>query len=325
MPESTPFTGTTLPVTPSLAGQTVVVTGAGGQLGGFLRPALAAAGATALIGLDARPGMGVDSVVDITDVAAVHRAITEAGPDVVIHAAAYTDVDGCERDPDLAQAVNARGSRHVAAAARDAGSYLVAVSTDFVFAGDGGAPYAEDALPAPRSVYGATKLEGEQAVLSADPSFAVARTAWLYGGPGKHFPRTVLAMIRDRGGMEVVEDEAGSPTFAGDLATALVALATVRGAGIFHLANAGRATRFELARAVAEEAALDSALVRPITTAAFLAKYPLPAQRPADSTLVNTRAAALGIRLRPWRDALAAYVPQLAADMDLGGLGRPVT
>ncbi|MDP9366800.1 MAG: dTDP-4-dehydrorhamnose reductase [Chloroflexota bacterium] len=309
----------------SLAGHTVVVTGAGGQLGGFLRPVLGTAGAGRVIGLDVRAGVGVDRVADITDASAVRSAIADVAPSVVIHAAAYTDVDGCERDPVLAQAVNTDGSRHVAAAARDGGSYLVAVSTDFVFSGEGGAPYGEDATPAPRSVYGATKLAGEQAVLSADAGFAVARTAWLYGGPGKHFPRTVLAVVRDRGGMEVVDDEAGSPTFAGDLAAALVALAATRGAGIFHLVNAGRATRFSLARVVAEEAGLDPALVQPTTTAAFLAKYPLPAQRPADSTLANTRAAALGIHLPPWRDAVAAYVPQLAAEMGLPGRNGPTT
>ncbi len=325
MTEPSPTAQALMPASSSLTGQAVVVTGAGGQLGGFVRPALAAAGAKTVIGLDARAGTGVDQVVDITDAAAVRRAFADSNPDVVIHAAAYTDVDGCERDPALAQAVNADGSRHVAAAARDAGSYLVAVSTDFVFSGDGGAPYGEDAAPAPRSVYGATKLAGEEAILSADAGFAVARTAWLYGGPGKHFPRTVLAVVRDRGGMEVVDDEAGSPTFAGDLATTLVALAAVRGAGIFHLANAGRATRFELARVVLEEAGLDPSLVRPTTTAAFLAKYPLPAQRPADSTLANTRAATLGISLRPWREALSAYVPHLATEMGLGGWSGPLT
>ncbi len=322
MTEPLPSTPALMPAS-SLAGQTVVVTGAGGQLGGFLRPALRAAGAEAVIGLDARAGMGVERVVDITDAAAVRNAIFDTAPSVVIHAAAYTDVDGCERDPALARAVNADGSHHIASAARDSGSYLVAVSTDFVFSGESGAPYHEDAVPAPRSVYGATKLAGEQAVLRVGTGFAVARTAWLYGGPGKHFPRTVLTVVQDRGGMEVVDDEAGSPTLAAHLAAALVALAAARGAGIFHLANSGRATRFSLARAVVEEAGLDPSLVQPTTTASFLAKYPLPAQRPADSTLANTRAAALGIHLPPWRDAVAAYVPQLAAEMGLPGRSGP--
>src|SRR5579884_4270672 len=301
---------------PDLTGQRVLVTGAAGQLGGYLRPALLAAGAD-VIGLDSRAGAGADRVVDITEADATREAIVAARPHAVIHGAAYTDVDGCERDPALATAVNATGTANVAAAARAAGAYLVAVGTDFVFPGDGGAPYAEDAPPAPVSVYGASKLAGERAVLAADPTFAVARTAWLYGGAGKHFPRTVLTVLRDRGGMEVVDDEAGSPTFAGDLAAALVQLVAARDAGVFHLVNEGRASRYELARSVAAAAGLDPDLVAPTTTAAFLAKYPLPEKRPPDSTLANTRAAALGIRLRPWRDAVAAYVPHLAGELGL--------
>lgn len=300
----------------SLAGQRVVVTGAGGQLGGYLRTALAAAGAVP-IGIGARTAKGVDLVADVTDAAALRAAFAEAGAAAVVHAAAYTDVDGCERDPARADAVNATGSRLVAGAAREAGTYLVAVGTDFVFAGDGGAPYAEDAAPRPLSVYGRTKLAGEAAILAADPGFAVARTAWLYGGAGKHFPRTVLTVLQNRGAIEVVADEAGSPTFAGDLARALVALVAARGAGIFHLVNAGRATRYDLARAVAALAGFAPAAVAPTTTAAFLARHPLPARRPADSTLANTRAAALGITLRPWEDALAAYVPRLATELGL--------
>jgi len=301
---------------PGVRGQRVVVTGAGGQLGGYLRQALTTAGA-GVIGLDARPGHGVDRILDITDPAASAAVLGEVRPDAVIHAAAYTDVDGAERTPEPAEAVNAAGSANVAAAARRAGAYLVAVGTDFVFAGDGGAPYAEDAPPAPLSVYGRTKLAGDRAVLAADPGFAVARTAWLYGGPGKHFPRTVLTVLRDRGAIEVVDDEAGSPTWAGDLAEALVGLVAARGAGIFHLANEGRATRWELAREVAAVAGLAPELVRPVSTPEFLAKYPLPARRPGDSTLANRRAAALGIRLRPWREAVAAYVPRLAAELGL--------
>lgn len=297
-----------------LRGRRIVVTGAGGQLGGFLVPALAAAGATA-IGVGMRPGRWVATTGDITDPAALGELFSSARPDAVVHAAAYTDVDGCERDPARAEAVNGRGAANVAAASLAAGAYLVAVGTDFVFPGDGGAPYAEDAAPAPLSVYGASKLAGERAVLAADPRFAVARTAWVWGGPGKHFPRTVLTVLRDRGTMEVVDDEAGCPTHAGDLAAALLALVAARGAGVFHLTNTGRTTRYELARAVASAAGLDPELVRPTTTAAFLAKYPLPATRPADSTLANTRAAGLGIVPRPWAAAVRDHVPALAAEL----------
>ncbi len=302
----------------ALAGQRVLVTGAAGQVGGYLRPVLEAAGAS-VIGVGRQAGPGVDSVADIADGPAIRTVIADTRPDAIIHAAAYTDVDGCERDPERAEAVNAAGSRHVAEAARAAGSYLLAVGTDFVFPGDGGSPYSEDAAARPLSVYGSSKLAGEQATLETDPGFAVVRTAWVYGGAGKHFPRTVLTILRDRGAMEVVNDETGSPTFAGDLAAALVALVAIRGSGIFHLTNEGRATRFALARAVAEIAGIDPTAVAPTTTSAFLAKYPLPATRPADSTLANTRAAALGISLQPWRDAANDYVPRLAAELGLAG------
>jgi dTDP-4-dehydrorhamnose reductase len=311
-----------------LARQRVLVTGAGGQLGSYLWPELARAGATP-IGLGAHPGPRIDIAVDVTDGPAIRSAVADARPDAVLHAAAWTDVDGCERDPARAEAVNVDGSRRVAEAARLAGAYLVGVGTDFVFPGDGGAPYAEDAPTRPVSAYGQTKLDGERAILAADPASAVARTAWVYGGAGKHFPRTVLTVLRDRGRMEVVADEAGNPTFAGDLAAALVALLAARGAGVFHLANSGRATRFELARAVARVAGFDPATVTPTTSVAFLAKYPLPARRPADSTLANVRAAAIGITLRPWADAVAAYAGRLAAELGIvseaGQSGLPAT
>jgi dTDP-4-dehydrorhamnose reductase len=213
----------------------------------------------------------------------------------------------------------------VARAARDLGIYVVSVSTDFVFSGEGGAPYCEDAPPHPCSIYGQTKCAGEEAIQVIDPTFAVARTAWIYGGAGKQFPRTVLTVLRDRRKMEVVIDEAGSPTFAGDLAPALVSLVVARGAGIFHLVNAGRATRFELARAVARQAGLDPETIQPTTTAAFLERFPLPAKRPADSTLLNTRAAALGITLQAWEAALAAYVPKLAAEVGISAPSRVMT
>jgi dTDP-4-dehydrorhamnose reductase len=294
----------------------VLITGAGGQLGGYLRSAFEAAGSTVTgLGSSAKPG--VDAIADVTDADAVQTIFEEARPEVVIHAAAWTDVDGCELDPARAEAVNVAGSRNVAEAARAHSAYLVAVSTDFVFDGQGGAPYAEDAPPCPLSVYGRTKLAGEAAVLAADPGFAIARTAWVYGGTGKHFPRTVLRVLGDRGRMEVITDEAGSPTFAGDLAAALVKLAESRGSGIFHLVNAGRATRFELARAVATAAGYDPFVVAPVTAQEFLARYPLPARRPEDSTLASTRAAELGITLPPWQTSIDTYVPRLAAELGI--------
>ncbi|MGC4106364.1 MAG: dTDP-4-dehydrorhamnose reductase [Thermomicrobiales bacterium] len=291
----------------------VLVTGAGGQLGTELRRVLTAAG-YGVVGIGSTPRPGVDLVVDLQDRAAVAHAVGEIAPLAVIHAAAYTDVDGCERDPARADAVNHRASADLAELASDAGIWMLAVGTDFVFPGDGGAPYAEDAPTRPLSVYGASKLAGEQAVLAADAMFAVARTAWVFGGAGKHFPRTVLNVVAQRGGMEVVEDEVGGPTYAPDLADALVRVLPHRPSGLLHLTNAGSVSRFGLAQAVVAAAGGDPAVIQPTTTSAFLAKYPLPATRPANSTLANTRAAAIGVTLPPWEDAVRRYAPILAAE-----------
>jgi dTDP-4-dehydrorhamnose reductase len=292
----------------------VLVTGAGGQLGRYLRASLIASGYQ-VVGLGSTLVPGVDVVADITDAGALASAFGETAPLAVIHGAAYTDVDGCERDPEKADRVNHLGSMYLAELAADAGIWMVAVGTDFVFSGNGGAPYSERADPDPVSVYGTSKLAGEIAVLAADPSFAVARTSWVYGGQGKHFPRTVLSMVANRGGMEVVDDEISAPTFAGDLADALVKLLPHRAAGVFHLTNEGSVSRFGLARAVVTAAGGDPEVVVPTTTDAFLAKYPLPAKRPANSTLANNRAAAIGIRLPVWEDAVTRYVPRLAAEL----------
>lgn len=292
----------------------VLVTGAAGQLGRYLRSALERAGYE-VIGLGSKPGDGVDAVADIRDLPALASVLGDASPLIVIHGAAYTDVDGCERDPERAMAVNATGSANVAKAASDAGSWMLGIGTDFVFSGNGGAPYSERAMPDPISMYGSSKLAGERAVLAADPSFAIARTSWVYGGAGKHFPRTVLNVTRQRGGMEVVDDEIGNPTFAGDLADALVKLVPHRPTGIFHLSNEGSVSRFGLARAVVAAAGGDPEMITPTTTEAFLAKYPLPAKRPANSSMANNRAAALGIRLPAWEDAIERYVPRLADEL----------
>jgi dTDP-4-dehydrorhamnose reductase len=302
------------PTSRGLADQRVVVTGAAGQLGRLLVPAARRSGAT-VIAFGSRPDTGIDFAVDLAEREAATQALRAAEPDIVIHAAACTDVDGIEREPRRGERSNAQATRNVADAAKEAGAYVIAVSTDMVFPGDGEAPYAEEAATAPISAYGRSKLMAEQAVLAADSKFAVARTAWLYGGAGKHFPRTVLTVLRDRGGMEVVDDEYGSPTYAGDLAEALVQLAIRRGEGIFHLVNEGRASRCALARETARIAGFDPERVKPISTEAFLARFPLPARRPADSTLRNLRAAALGITLRDWREAVREYVPMLAAEL----------
>jgi dTDP-4-dehydrorhamnose reductase len=292
----------------------ILITGASGQLGTYLRRQLAGQG-WSFAGIGSRAADGVDRVVDITDSEAVDRAFDELKPSIVIHGAAYTDVDGCERNPKQADAVNHRGARAIAEAAKRTGAYVLAVGTDFVFSGTQGSPYSERSEPDPVSVYGFTKLAGERAVLETDPSFAVVRTAWVYGGAGKHFPRTVLNVVSARGEMAVVDDETSCPTFAGDLAEGLIALAAQRAPGIFHLTNEGAVSRYEFARAIMVAAGKDPNAISPISTEEFLAAYPLPAKRPANSALENHRAAQLGVRLPGWKSSLQTYVPQLVREL----------
>jgi dTDP-4-dehydrorhamnose reductase len=296
------------------AAETVLVTGSGGQLGRYLLAACRDRGFR-VVGLGASSGPGVDIQIDIGDAHAVSQAINDLRPDTVIHGAAYTDVDGCERDPDKADRVNHLGAANVARAALGVHAHLIAVGTDFVFSGLQVKPYSERDTPDPVSVYGSSKLAGERAVLETDPSFAVARTAWVYGGAGKHFPRTVLTMVRDRGAMTVVDDEVSNPTFAGDLAESLVALIDKRPAGILHLTNEGSVNRFGLARAVVETAGGDPEMIQPTSTEEFLSRYPLPAKRPVNSSLANNRARELGVSLPTWRDAIDRYVPTLAQEL----------
>lgn len=267
-----------------------------------------------------RPGEGIDSVVDLTDEVRTTQALVHFRPDIIIHAAACTDVDGIEREPVLGSRGNVLASQNVSHAARIAGAYLLAVSTDMVFSGAQGRAYREVDAPDPISHYGRSKLAAELSVLNSSRTFGVARTSWLYGGAGKHFPRTVLTVLRERGAMEVVDDEIGSPTFAGDLAEALLDLAIVRGAGIFHLANRGEASRFGLARETARLAGLDPETVTPTTTSAFRGKYPLPALRPPVSPLLNIRARERGVELPDWYEGLRRYLPTLANELELPGL-----
>lgn len=299
-----------------LRGQRILVTGAAGQLGQYLRAQLTNTGAT-VITTARNPASDIDTAADLADLTAVEALLSETWPDAIIHAAACTDVDSIERDPSRGEIGNTLATQNLAQAAVVRDAYMLSVSTDMVFSGNGGAPYTEDAATDPISAYGRSKLLAEQAVLTASPAFGVGRTAWLYGGSGKHFPRTVLTVLRDRGSMDVVDDEVGSPTFAGDLATALIQATALRASGILHLVNEGGSSRFGLAQETARLAGLAPELVKPTSTAAFLARYPLPAARPADSRLVNNRAASLGIALQPWPAALAEYVPHLAAELGL--------
>jgi dTDP-4-dehydrorhamnose reductase len=248
--------------------------------------------------------------LDITDAAAVDAAV--AGVDVVVNCAAHTAVDAAESEPDAAAAVNETGPGLLARACARHGVRLVHVSTDYVFPGDAETPYEPGDPTGPRSVYGRTKLAGEQAVLAALPGAHVVRTAWVYGAAGANFVRTMARLEGERETLTVVDDQHGSPTWTGDLAAGLLELAarTDLPGGVLHATNGGSTTWCGFARAVFAEIDADPARVQPCTTADF----PRPAPRPAYSVLSGTAWAAAGLTpLRPWRDALHRAV-------SLGGL-----
>jgi dTDP-4-dehydrorhamnose reductase len=250
--------------------------------------------------------------LDITDAAAVKAAV--AGHDVVVNAAAWTDVDGAEAAEDAATAVNGTGTRHVAAACADTGARLLHISTDYVFPGDAGAPYPEDAPTDPVNAYGRGKLAGERAVFDLLPQAGyVVRTAWLYGAHGRNFVRTMLRLAVERDTVEVVDDQRGQPTWSHALAErladlGLAALAGRAPAGAYHGTASGETTWYGLARAVFAGSGLDPARVRPTTSDRFVR----PARRPAYSVLGHGRWAAAGLPpMAGWQPMLAAAMPHL--------------
>ena len=233
------------------------------------------------------------------------RAITDARPVWVVHAAAWTDVDGCERDPERAYLVNGEGTRRVAEACRTVGAGMVYLSTDYVFDGQKGAPYLETDLVAPASNYARSKVAGEEAVRALAPRWAVVRTAWLFGVSGKNFVKTIVEKGATGGPLRVVDDQVGSPTYARDLAGAIEQLVSRELTGTYHVTNAGSCSWYAFARAILKEAGLAHVPVAPMTTA----ELGRPAPRPAFSVLANHAWSAAGLRpLRPWPDALAAML-----------------
>jgi dTDP-4-dehydrorhamnose reductase len=283
-----------------------LVTGAGGQLGADLRRVLAG-GADAVTAL-------TRADLDITDAGAVAAAV--AGHDLVVNAAAWTDVDGAEADEAAATAVNGTGPAVLAAACAAHGARLIQVSTDYVFAGDADRPYPEDAPTDPVNAYGRSKLAGERAVRDALPDTGyVVRTAWLYSAHGRNFLTTMLRLAAERDTVSVVTDQLGQPTWSRALAGRLVELgrATLAGtapAGVYHGTAAGQTSWHGFAQAIFAAAGHDPARVLPTTAAEF----PRPAARPAYSVLGHDRWAAAGLApLDAWDTMLTAVeLPQTA-------------
>jgi dTDP-4-dehydrorhamnose reductase len=272
----------------------VLVTGGGGQLGREF--------AVLLAGDAAAPG---HAELDVSDEESVQRAFSLHRPELVLHCAAWTDVDGAESDPDGAWRANEYGSRHVARAARARGAALVGFSTDYVFAGDDPTGYDERSPVAPRSVYGASKLAGERALLTEHPEAYVVRTSWLFSPRGRNFLLTMLRLGAERDELAVVDDQIGCPTATSHLARATLQLLESCPPGTDHLAGAGSTSWYGFATAIMQDAGLN-ARVEPISSS----QLQRPAARPACSILRTVHADAP--RLPHWRDGLRDCLAALA-------------
>lgn len=251
---------------------------------------------------------------DITDEASVRRALEVHQPTVIINCAGHTRVDACETEVDPAMLLNGTAVGMLGGVAEAFGARVVHFSTDFVFDGLSKKPWREQDHPNPLSVYGRSKLAGEQALLASSAGHAlVVRTSWLFGFPGASFPRTIAERAQSGAALSVVEDQVGSPTFADDLANVTLELIRCGATGTVHVANSGQATWLELARATLELAGIN-ATIKPTTAAAWKAQYPSSAPRPAYSVLDTSRARSiLGCPIRKWRNALGDFVQQWRA------------
>lgn len=270
----------------------ILVSGSGGQLGRELTELL--------------PGRGHEVValsraeLDVADYAAVGQALEEHGPDLVVNAAAYTNVDGCETETDLAYLVNALGPRNLAQLCEERGCDLLHVSTNYVFDGESERPYEAFDPPNPISAYGRTKLAGEEYVRQLTNRWYVVRSAGVYGG-GHNFVRTMLRVAAERDVLKVKEDEFISPTYALDLAEGILQVIEGGHYGLYHLTNSGSCTWYEFAKEIFQLAEVEVEVV-PVPGS----EYPLPAARPANGVL-----SALGSpELQHWRDALEDYLRQ---------------
>jgi len=242
---------------------------------------------------------------DIANFSQTLDFVRDIAPELVIHCAAYTDVDGCERDPDKAYRVNAVGAHNVASACAEIGAAMVAISTDFVFDGEKGDSYTEFDKPHPLGAYGASKLAGENLVRAACPKHYIVRTSWLYGLHGKSFPGTMLRLAETRNELSVVKDQVGSPTFTLDLAEAIADLIAFPLYGVYHISNSGETSWAGFAEAVFEESGKSNINVKPIRSD----EWPSPTTRPAHSVLRSYMFELQGRPvLRNWRDALIQYI-----------------
>jgi dTDP-4-dehydrorhamnose reductase len=244
---------------------------------------------------------------DIRDAEQVLHLVQTSRPDWIVLAAAYTDVDGCETNRDLAFNVNCRGAVNIAQAAKQHGARLLFLSTDYVFDGTKSTPYATGDPRSPHSVYGQSKAEAEAQLEQILPQCCIARTSWLFGTAGKCFPDTILKLAATRPQLEVVGDQRGSPTYSVDLARALIGLCRQDASGVVHVTNRGECSWYEFAREIIARAGLGT-VVRETTSDKFVR----PAERPKYSVLSPESLERHGIEMPDWRDALGRYLAERA-------------
>ena len=285
----------------------ILITGSKGQLGTELQKQLALGRSE----LGPLPAIYQNATVipididelDLSDRAATFAELRNRSLDLVINCAAYTNVDGCETDADTAYGANALAARNLADVCEATSTKLVHVSTDYVFRGDASVPYREYDLPDPQTVYGKTKLAGENFVRERCRRHYIIRTSWLYGYNGKNFVKTMVRLCNERGGASVVNDQHGNPTNAADLSHHLLKIAASEEYGTYHCTGNGECTWYEFAREIARLAGFEG-VMKPCTSDEF----PTPTKRPAYSSLDNMMLrVTVGDEMRHWKDALKAY------------------
>ncbi len=284
----------------------ILVTGADGQLGRELRR-LGAASPDRYVFTDV-------AELDITDREAVCRRVRDEHADIIVNCAAYTNVDRAEEDEATARRINRDAVANLAYAARECGATLVHVSTDYVFGGGGNTPRTEETPTEPLGVYGRTKLEGEEAILASGCRYLIFRTACLYSEYGNNFLKTMLRLTAERETLDVVFDQVGSPTYAGDLALAIFSVIAsgqhVGNEGIYHFANEGVCSWYDFAVEIAAAAGHDACRINPCHSSEFPSKVTRPAYSVLDKTKVKRT---FGLEIPHWRDSMLYCMQRIAA------------
>lgn len=287
-----------------------LITGAGGRLGGQMITRLRADGHTVIAAHHTQTPERTDNAgfemdaADLTDFTATRDLVARHTPDLVIHTAAWTDVDGCARDPERALVQNGLATQNVAIAAANVGAALLYVSSNEVFNGKTDSPYREYDHTVPANPYGYSKWVGERAVLTLHPRHYIVRTSWMFAHGGSNFVHAMLKGARSEAPLRVVANEIGCPTYADDLADAITALIGSGRYGIYHFVNEGAVSRYDFARRILNRAGFTSTPIQPIVSSA----WPRPSTPPAFSPLANHAGRSIGIVLRPWQQALDDFL-----------------